>query len=434
MTTGSRAALFLGSSLCWIVLDAGARAAPAPVLTTLVAFDGTNGSLPADGLTTDLAGNLYGTTSFGGAGGGEFGQGTVFELSGADHTILTTLATFDGSNGAGPQGGLTFDIFGNLYGTTGAGGSAGTGTAFRLSGPSHQTLTTLASFTGNDGANPFCGVTLYAAGTLHFPGLPNYLGDLFGTTDAGGASGNGTVYELSGSNHETLTSLLSFTGANGSRPDTRLVADAAGNLYGTTTSGGPNGFGTVFELSGPHHTKLTTLAAFDGVSASGPRGGLTLDSAGNLYGTTEGGGPAAGGTIFELSGPSHQTFTTLATFGLYDPNGAAPESGLLIDAAGNLFGTTTGGGVDFAPANLGSIFKLSADHRTLTRLYRFTGGQDGDIPVAGLVADLAGNLYGTTSSGGSSGSGTVFKLSNSGFVTIFDLLSSSEKTTGSVRQ
>ncbi len=179
-----------------------------------------------------------------------------------------------------------------------------------------------------------------------------------------------------------MTSLLSSTGANGSRPDTRLVADTAGNLYGTTTSGGP----------------------------------------------------AGGGTIFELSGPSHRTFTTLATFGLYDLNGAAPEGGLLIDAAGNLFGTTTGGGVDFAPANLGSIFKLSADHRTLTRLYRFMGGQDGDIPVAGLVADLAGNLYGTTSSGGSGGSGTVFKLSNSSFVTIFGLLLSSEKMTGSVRQ
>ena len=416
--------LLFSTILCWTAVEARAQSAPTPVLTTLVAFDGTNGSLPVDELTTDFVGNLYGTTLFGGSGGGEFGQGTVFELSGINHATFTTLATFDGTNGAEPEGGLTFDIFGNLYGTTGGGGPAGTGTAFRLSGAGHQILTTLTSFDGSDGANPFSGLTLYAAGSPHYPGLPYFAGNLFGTTDAGGATGDGTVFELSGSDHKTFTTLLSFTGANGSRPDTRLVADATGNLYGTTTSGGPGRFGTVFELSGPNHTTITTLAAFDGVNESGPRGGLTLDKAGNVYGTTEGGGPGGGGTVFELAGPDHQTLTTLAAFGLSDPNGAAPTGRLLIDAAGNLFGTTTGGGVDFAPANLGSIFEISADHRTLSRLYRFTGGQDGAIPEAGLVADLAGNLYGTTSSAGSNGSGTVFRLSNSGFVTVFDLLSS----------
>ena len=419
----SRAALLLTASMCWTTVAIRAYAAPAPVLTTLVTFNGTNGNLPVGRLAVGLSGNLYGTTLFGGTGGGEFGSGTVFELSGADHTTLTTLVTFDGGNGSSPHGGLTFDIFGNLYGTAANGGPANSGTVFQLSGSGHRTLTTLAGFTGSNGANPLAGAALYAAGFPQFPTLPYFEGNLFGTTDAGGASGNGTVFELSGFDHKTLTTLVSFNGANGSRPDTKLVADAVGDLYGTTTSGGPGGFGTVFRLSGPHHKTLTTLASFDGVTASGPRGGLTLDAADNLYGTTEGGGPGGGGTIFELSGPGHATFRTLATFSLNDPNGAAPVAGLLIDAAGNLFGTTSGGGVDFAPANLGSIFELSADHRTLSRLYRFTGGQDGALPEGGLVADLAGNLYGTTTSGGS-GSGTVFKLSNAGFVTILDLLSS----------
>ena len=150
---------------------------------------------------------------------------------------------------------------------------------------------------------------------------------------------------------------MSFTVANGSRPGSTLVADADGRLYGTTFTAGPGSYGTVFALSGPHHQTLTTLVAFNGRNGANPVGGLTLDPAGNLFGTTEYGGPGGGGTIFELSGPSHERLATLATFGSNDPNGAVLQGTLLIDAAGNLFGTTNGGADEFGGAPLGSIFK-----------------------------------------------------------------------------
>ena len=415
----TRAVLFAAALPC-IATEAEA----APVFTTLASFVGPNGIVAVGGLTFDFAGNLYGTTAFGGTGyqfGSSPGQGTVFELSGKDHTVFRTLVDFGGRNGTEPFAALTLDAFGNLYGTTSAGGKAGTGTAFRLSGPGHRHLIRLASFTGDNGANPLGGLAFYAPGQYHLFG-PYYAGHLFGTTSVGGANGNGTVFELSGSDHAVLTTIVSFTaGVNGARPGSTLVADAAGHLFGTTFTGGPGSYGTVFELSGEHHQTLTTLAAFDGNNGANPVGGLTLDAAGNLYGTTSAGGPGYGGTIFELASPGHRKLATLATFGNNDPNGAVPQGTLLIDAAGNLYGTTNGGADEFGGgAYLGAVFKLSADHKTMTPLHAFTGQDDGDIPQAGLTVDAAGNLYGTTTSGGAggdSGGGTVFEISGSGFVT-----------------
>ena len=406
-----------GTALALTLAGSGVHAAPAaPVLTTLLSFDGTNGTISAAGLTFDSAGTLYGTAVFGGSGG-EFGFGTVFELSGPGHTREKTLVKFNYTDGSEPTAALTRDSSGNLFGTTSAGGAAGTGTAFELSGAGHRTLTTLASFTGANGASPLGGLAFYAPARFHIPGLPYFDGDLFGTTSTGGKNGYGTVFKLSGTGHTTQTILVSFTIANGSQPGATLVADATGNLYGTTFTGGPGSYGTVFELSGPDHRTLTTLASFNGSNGANPFGGLTLDAAGNLYGTTQYGGPGYGGTIFELSGTGHRTLTTLATFGNDDPNGAVPQGTLLIDAAGNLFGTTNGGADEFGDgAFLGAVFKLSADHETMTPLYAFTGNEDGDIPQAGLVADAAGNLYGTTTSGGANGGGTVFELSGTGFV------------------
>ena len=306
------------------------------------------------------------------------------------------------------------------------------GTAFQLSGADHLHLTELASFSGGNGANPIGGLALYAPGQFHVPGNPYFAGHLFGTTTGGGANGNGTVFRLSGFNHKTLTTIVSFNAAvNGARPGATLVADSAGHLFGTTFTGGAGTYGTVFELSGPDHQTLTTLASFNGTNGANPMGGLTLDAAGNLYGTTSAGGPGFGGTIFELAGPGHRTLTTLATFGSNDPNGAVPVGTLLIDAAGNLFGTTNGGADEFGDgAFLGAVFRLSADHTTLTPLYAFTGNADGDIPQAGLVADAAGNIYGTTTSGGAggdTGGGTVFELSGVGFVTSLGLQAGQEK-------
>ena len=400
-------------------------AAAAPVFTTLVSFTGPNGLVPLAGVTFDFAGNLYGTTAFGGTGyqpGGASGQGIVFELSGKDHTTFQTLVDFTGSNGTMPVSALTLDAFGHLYGTAEAGGPSGDGLVFQLSGAGHHHFTSLTSFSGANGANPIGGLALYSPGQYHVPGYPYFAGSLFGTTSVGGANGNGTVFKLSGPGRTTLTTLVSFTaGVNGARPGSTLVADAVGHLFGTTFTGGPGSYGTVFELSGQDHQTLTTLAAFDGTNGANPQGGLTLDAEGNLYGTTSAGGPGFGGTIFELAGPSHRKLVTLATFGSNDPNGAVPQGTLLVDAAGNLYGTTNGGADEFGDgAFLGAVFKLSADHKTMTPLHTFTGQGDGDIPQAGLTVDAAGNLYGTTTSGGAggdTGGGTVFEISGAGFVT-----------------
>ncbi len=410
MNVKSRFCVDLIAALVGMTVLASNSVAAAPVFTTLATFSGANGNTSTAGLVFDLAGNLYGTTMFGGSGGGEFGQGVVFELSGADHTKLKTLVSFDGSNGAGPAAALTLDAFGNLFGTTTAGGSAGSGTAFRLSGPGHQTLTTEASFTGANGSGPVGGLALYAPGEIHAPGYPYFAGNLFGTTATGGTSGYGTVFKLSGPGHRLLTTVVSFAGTNGSQPNSTLVADAAGALYGTTFTGTGN-YGTVFKLSGPNHDKLTTLVTFNLTNGANPRGGLTMDAAGNLYGTTQYGGPGYGGTIFELPGPNHNKLVTLATFGNNDPVGDVPQGTLLIDAMGNLFGTLNGGGDEFGGNGpfLGSVFKLSADHKTLTLLYAFQDNTDGLAPEAGLTADSEGNLYGTASY-------TVFKLSGAGFV------------------
>ena len=388
-------------------VSAVAQASPAPaapVLTVLHSFTGSDGSLPVAGVTLDAAGNIYGTTNFGGSGSAEFGDGTVFKLTsdGADQSTLTTLASFTGADGNQPQGVVVVRSSGHLFGTTSSGGADGKGTVFELAGSGDTTLKTLVSFTGANGSGPFSGLTL-----LH--------DCLYGTTSAGGAGNDGTVFELCGPGHKTLTTLVSFDGTNGSRPLAGLVADRAGNLYGTTVGGGANGSGTVFKLSGPHHETLSTLVNFAGTNGSGPRGGLAIDAYDNLFGTTEGGGAGQVGTLYELRGPSHETLTTLFAFSASGPGGTSPEDGLLIDSAGNLYGTTSGG-VDSSPDELGSVFKLSADHVTLTTLYTFTGNGDGGNPVGGLAADPNGNLYGTTTSFGASGNGVVFKLTGSGFV------------------
>ena len=375
---------------------AAARPAHAgPTLTTLASFAGTsNGATPLAGLTFDAAGNLYGTTS----AGGSANDGTVFELSGTTHQTLTTVTTFTGPNGALPEAGLTVDVAGNLYGTTYVGGGTGVfGTAFELSGTTHQTLTRLAAFT-LFGSNPVSTLTADAAGNL------------YGTTKLGGAGNAGTAFELSGTAHQTFTSLAAFNTANGANPEAGLTL-YAGNLYGTTFAGGANGVGTVFELAGPTFGTITTLATFNTSDGAGPEAALSFDAAGNLYGTTYRGGFNGGGTVFELSGTNHQTLTTLASFA--PPSDAGPGYGVLnagvtVDAAGNLFGTTSAGGT----YDDGTVFELSGTtHQTLTTLATFNN-LNGGGPRAGLTADAAGNLYGTTTAG----YGTAFELSNAGYV------------------
>ena len=420
-------------------------------IITLASFDGTNGDSPQGGVTLDSAGNLFGTTQYGGINfeGGATGDGTVFEIA-KGSTTVTTLVSFNFTNGSGPQGGVTLDAAGNLYGPTATGGASGDGTVFEIVMGSN-TVTTLASFNGDNGLIPDGGVTLDAAGNLYgatqYGGgsddgtvfeiakgsatvttlasfndtngsSPNSVtldaaGNLYGTTTfTAGASGDGTVFEIARGS-TTVTTLVSFNFTNGYGPQGGVTLDAGGNLYGTTRLGGVFGNGTVFEIA-KGSTTVTTLASFNGINGANPWAGVTLDAAGNLYGTTLAGGANIAGTVFEIARGS-TTVTTLASFD--DTNGAGPFAGVTLDAAGNQYGTTSQGGA----SNLGTVFEIAKGSATITMLASFNG-TDGAYPRAGVTLDAAGNLYGTTSAGGGSDDGTVFEIAK-GSTTITTLAS-----------
>jgi len=371
--------------------DATTVTQPMPSLVTLASFTGANGNGPKGGLIMDSSGNLYGTTPYGGASN----KGTVFEIAQGSGTV-TTLASFNGSNGANPDAGLIMDGSGNLYGTTLPVSGAG-GTIFELAKGS-GTITTLA-------ACPHTNCALIMDGS----------GNLYGTTYFGPAGTDGTVFELAQGRH-TITTLAFFNGPNGDFPAAGLIMDSSGNLYGTTAEGGAGwdpsnyeyGDGTVFELAHGSHT-ITTLASFNGTDGANSRTGLTMDSSGNLYGTTDAGGASNKGTVFEIAKGSG-TITTLASFN--GTNGAGPMAGLIMDSSGNLYGTTALGGNDGG----GTVFELAKGSGTITTLASFNG-TDGANPEAGLIMDSSGNLYGTTVYGGVDyagkvlGDGTVFGLS-----------------------
>jgi uncharacterized repeat protein (TIGR03803 family) len=372
-------------------------AAGSSTITTLASFTGANGANPEAGLVMDVSGNLYGTT----ANGGASNDGTVFELAAGSGTI-TTRASFNGTNGSGPLGVLVLDGSGNLYGTTNLGGSSSDGTVFEVAAGS-GTITTLASFNGTNGSSP--------EGNL----LMDSSGNLYGAAAYGGASGYGTVFEVvHGSN--AITTLASFPGGNESNPEEcNLVMDAQGNLYGTAGARNTGYSGAVFEVVAGSG-KITTLATFTTTTSkkgktstnngSDPIGGVVRDSQGNLYGVTVGGGTSGDGTIFEVVAGSGKV-TTLASFS--GSNGNFPQAGLISDGSGNLYGTTDQGGA----ANDGVVFELAAGSHTLTALVSFNGA-NGAGPAAGLLMDSSGNLYGTTTQGGGSGPGVVFELTTGG--------------------
>jgi uncharacterized repeat protein (TIGR03803 family) len=389
--------------------------AQAQTYTTIHAFtnvpDGANSEAR---LTRDAKGNLYGTTHY----GGSYNGGSVFEMSPQPNgdwteTVLYSFCSVDKcADGQWPVGGVILDAEGNLYGTTSSGGSYDIGTAFELSPATGGgwTETMLFSFgRSNGGAQPYAGLVRDAKGNL------------YGTTYGGGGAGN--VFELSPQSGGgwTVTVLHTFTGSpDGSHPAASLILDSAGNLYGTTEYGGrPDGGGIVFEVDSSG--KETVLYSFcseakcaDGKAPAAP---LIRDSAGNLYGTTENGGiKACGGyscgVVFRLD--THNKETVLYRFCSKEkcPDGAFPVAGLIRDAAGNLYGTTSSRGLHDA----GGVFKVDPATHQETVLYSFcsqNGCEDGSDSVAGLTADPEGNAYGTTSLGGTPvcGCGTVFKIS-----------------------
>ena len=387
-----------------------------------------DGAAPRSGLTFDKAGNLYGTTSTGGFVGenctGDFfgdileGCGTVYRLKrSGSNWIFNHLYSFTGgSDGRLPIAGVIFGPNGSLYGTTigGGGGSCvaydGCGTVFNLT-PQPTTCTAaicpwtetvIYAFQGSpaDGENP-------ANGDLIF----DQNGNIYGTTSQGGAADSGTVYKLTPSGSGWTESLLyDFSGPDGAQPYAGLIFDSAGNLYGTTTMGGSGNAGTVFELS-PAGSGWTENVIYsfpaDGSDGVVPFAGLIFDQSGNLYGATSERGPGGGGTVFKLT-PSDGSWNFSLLYSFTATLACGPMANLVMDAAGNLYGTTFCEGAH----GDGSVFKLtpSSPYWTYTSLYDFTGGDDGRNPLSNVVFDTSGNLYGTNVLGGADNSGVVWKI------------------------
>jgi uncharacterized repeat protein (TIGR03803 family) len=262
-------------------------------------------------------------------------------------------------------------------------------------------LTPLYQFSGRDGIGPAAGLTMDGAGNL------------YGTTYlSGGLLGGGTVFKLNPSGHETVLHSFGGNPTDGQYPKATLIRDAAGNIYGTTlfggSFGGPVGYGIVFKLDPSGHE--TVLHSFIGYPTDGRDAiaGIVMDASGNLYGTTNQGGLYYRGSVFRLDFSGH--LTLLYSFGTNSYDGMAPNGSLIMDAAGNLYGTTNYGG----SFNEGTVFKLDpSGHETVLFDFDFNSGQNlnhGMYPEAGLVMDAAGNLYGTTYEGGYLNFGTVFKV------------------------
>jgi uncharacterized repeat protein (TIGR03803 family) len=367
---------------------------PSGVETVLYSFaGGSDGSEPYAGVVRDAAGNLYGTTFFGGAAD----VGVVFKLDASGReTVLHSFSRGKGASGTDgwePYAGVTLDSAGNLYGTTTESGVAGAGIIYKLDPAANETV--LHNFTNTDGAQPRSAPILDSSGNL------------YGTTRWGGQWNQGVVYKLDTAGHETV--LHAFTRAAGGQPYAGVTFDSSGNLYGTATSGGAAGWGAVYKLD-PTGQETVLHSFTDGADGVFPYGGVMRDPAGGLYGTASGGGTPGEGVVFGLDASGQETI--LYTF-TGNPDGQEPKSGVTLDAAGSLYGTTYTGGLD----NSGIVYKLdTAGHETA--LYTFQGGTDGGNPLSGVTLDSEGNLYGTAYGGGPAGDGVVYKLDSAGHQTV----------------
>jgi uncharacterized repeat protein (TIGR03803 family) len=378
-------------------------------LKVLHTFTGqTDGGYPVGGLIRDGSGNLFGTT----AGGGTSNScGTVFELSPNGTETRLYNFTCNGSDGIGPDDTLVMDQQGNVYGATNGGGSIGCGVIFEVAPDGAEK--TIHDFAGqpNDGCTPIGGL------------IKDAKGNLYSTTNGGGKyRSNGIVFQLALDGTETV--LYNFCTkpncADGGDPYAGVIMDAAGNLYGTTERGGSRHCsfecGAVFKLAS--NGVETVLYKFRGSPGDGsiPDGTLVADQSGNFYGTLAEGGVSGCesnsgcGAVFKIAPGGGETI--LHFFTAKHGDGGNPIGGLIADGAGNLYGTTEFGG-SRTPCNgfygCGTVFKIAPDG-TETIVHSLGDGSKGANPYAGLVTDSAGNLYGTASDGGTSGFGTVFEI------------------------
>ncbi|MGA2369427.1 MAG: choice-of-anchor tandem repeat GloVer-containing protein [Candidatus Korobacteraceae bacterium] len=407
-------ALALLSALALVTIQ------PAVAQTFTVLHDftgGADGGNPESALAVDAGGNLYGTASIGGAG-----YGLVFKLTHKNSSwVLAPLYTFQsGSDGSSPFGPLVFGPDGALYGTTEFGGGGpcrsgtgflGCGTVFKLTPPQTVcrsvncpwTETILYRFQGNSDAS-------YPLSRLTFDGA----GNIYGTTFEGGTTGQGTVYELVPSNGSWSETILhSFSGPDGESPHSEVIFDAAGNLYGTAPTGGPNTFGVTYELSpsssGWVETVLYSPPGWP--NPSFPYGGVIFGPVGTLFGTALGGGTSNEGAVYQLSrSAGGWTSATLASFSGGD---GGPFASLVMDAAGNLYGTT-----EADNGGCGSVFKgtRSGSNWTFSNLKVFQL-TEGCFQWGSVVLDASGNIYGTSYAGGTytcfagdGGCGTVWEI------------------------
>jgi uncharacterized repeat protein (TIGR03803 family) len=426
--TTRRIALFFCFALSLGVLSNIAQAQTFSVLHSFT--DGPDGGFPQAGLTMDAAGNLYGTNGTGGLPNHciSEGCGTVFRLTNRDSGWqFTTLYSFQGDgDGDAPTARVVFGPGGALYGTTLGGGLLncegdvpGCGVIFRIQ-PSRGFCRSVLC--------PWTETFLYRFPGGAMGGIPegdiifDPEGNIYGTLLSGGSTGPncgtfgcGMVYELAQVGGGMETVLYTFQGGlDGRSPAGGVIRDAAGNLYGTTLEGGGygcggSGCGTVFELSpSPSGWTETILHSFQG-STDGdlPYAGLTMDAAGNLYGSTSSDGPGNGGTVFELS-PNGSSWTFSTLYSLTGIFLGGPQDALTLDNAGSIYGAAQYDGA----YSQGSVFKLTYANGSwlYTDIYDFASAGSGGWLFDGLVLDRQGNIFGTTFHGGVHAYGNAFKI------------------------
>ncbi len=368
--------------------------------TNLHSFAGSDGSVPLAGLVQGIDGNFYGTTYEGGTAN----SGTVFRITNAgSYTVLYSFASSP-NDGQNPDAGLVQGIDGNFYGTTYFGGTNNFGTIFRIS-PSGG-YTNLYLFTGppNDGQNPV-GRLVQGQGTDS---------NFYGTTADGGANNQGTVFQISLGGSNTILHSFGNSSGDGRIPQAGLVQGSASNFYGTTTYGGANNEGTVFQISPSNSYAILHSFGSSPGDGQNPDAALIQGTDTNFYGTTHSGGTSSScgssgcGTVFRIS-PSGNNYAVLYSFGSSTSDGQNPDAALIQGTDANFYGTTAYGG----KAANGTVFRISPSG-SYTNLYSFGNvPNDGRIPQAGLVQGANSNFYGTTAYGGANNEGTVFELGSS---------------------
>jgi uncharacterized repeat protein (TIGR03803 family) len=396
-----------------VLASAVAASAQSPTFQTLYTFPGgANAANPGNPLIFDRAGNLYGATSDGGSltCNPPYGCGTVFELAPSTPRWKEKLLyTFSSTSFPQPYGQLSIGSNGDLYGTTAQGGDpvCNCGEIYQLvRGSDGWTQNILHTFTNNgsgDGQYPYSGL------------IQDASGNLYGTTESGGTQNAGTLFELTPASGGSWTYSIIYQFENASRepyqPAGPLTMDSAGDIYGTSQGGGLYGYGSVYKLSFSSGawvaTVLYNFTSDYGYYYPGPFG-VVLGPSGNLYGTTNQDGEFGFGTIYELTPTAgYWNHTLLYTF--TGGSDGADSSGVTIGPSGALYGTADGGGI----FGYGTVFKLAQGANgkwTFSVLHSFKNGSDGGYPYGGVILDSLGNLYGTAITGGADNDGVAYKI------------------------